>query len=347
MPERRRRSLRRRRVLARQLLSRAFDGAVAVLGGEAHEQLPGAATAREVGEHVRSTYETQIEFRSRRVLPELARLGSAGVLVGDGGGISSTSAVSKRASHAAASSTAVRTSTYVMPERRSSATLAATTVTSARGAPPRPRARAHPAGGAVADVAHGVDRLAHAACRHEDLEAVEVAAGAEGLLDAASSSGGSGSRRCPARRRSQRPVPARAAAPRSRSRARLAWVAECSYIAATVAGAEDDQFAGTRAPRRVESRFLACRRASWRACSPTRRSRKSIGTLDRLDATACARRRWCRRKAPLDGSGSTAVISTGAAGGARWEAAQNTDSAWTLGLDHANSVTRLMAAHQL
>ena len=46
-------------VLARELVAPVGDRALAVLGGEADEQLAGAAAGGERGEHVRCTHQTQ------------------------------------------------------------------------------------------------------------------------------------------------------------------------------------------------------------------------------------------------------------------------------------------------
>ena len=70
--------------LALKLGSRG-ERVLAVLGGEADQQLAGPAARSEGGEHVWCTYETQFEFPARLILLELAGVLMLGTVVGDGG----------------------------------------------------------------------------------------------------------------------------------------------------------------------------------------------------------------------------------------------------------------------
>ena len=182
------------------------------------------------------------------------------------------------------------------PGARGSATLAATTVTSA------PRRAASSASAqpirperAVADEAHGVDRLARAAGGDEHLAARRAARrrprrGAPRRRPAARPARAGGRRPTRPASRARR---CRARAPRRRGRAassRFACVAGCSYIASFIAGA-------TISGRRQAS-AAAVSRLSARPCGELgdrvgrrRRDQESVGVARRARGARAARAR--------------------------------------------------------
>ncbi len=90
---------------------------------------------------------------------------------------------------------------------------------------------------AVADVAHGIDRLARAASGHDDPKAGEVA-GPAATRAARTISPGSLIRPAPLSEPVSRPTPGpTTVTPRLRSRLRFACVAACSHISVCIAGA--------------------------------------------------------------------------------------------------------------
>src|SRR5215217_7570379 len=130
----------------------------------------------------------------------------------------------------------------------------------------------------------------------------------------ASSSGGSGRRPTPASpSEASGPVPGSSTiAPRSRSRARLAWVAGCSYIAAFIAGA-------TIRGRRDASAAAVSRLSAWPpaslaivfALAGAIAYTSARSTSSRWPIGACAGT-GSPGKAPRSGSSSHSVVSTGA-----------------------------------
>ena len=189
------------------------------------------------------------------VLLELAGVRVGRPVVGDGGGHQQHVGALEASAQAAASSAAVSTSTSVTPggaRQRDVGGDDRDLGAAARGLVGE--REAHPAGRAVADVAHGVDRLARPAGGDEHAEAVEVAGVARRAATAstaASSSGGSGRR--PIAALAERAERAGAGLEHARAaraqRARLACVAGCSYMALFIAGATISG-RGTRARRR-------------------------------------------------------------------------------------------------
>ena len=209
---------------------------------------PSPAAPARLGEHVGG----RLQRSSRRSRPAFLILPSSGVggrEVGDGGGHQQDVAGGNSCSHAACSSAALTTSTRRTPggvgqrdvgghERRPRRP--------ARG--PRPREReAHPPGGAVADEADAVDRLARAAGGDEHRRAASGSSAPPPRPAAAPPLGGR-SRAPPRRPRAgcagsaRRPTPCspsrpggprrarRSGAPRAAACRRFAWVAGCSYM---------------------------------------------------------------------------------------------------------------------
>ena len=136
--------------LPRELVAPVGERAVAVLGGEADDQLAVAAALGERGEHVRSTDETQVQFPAGLILLELA-----GVRVLAAGSRRRPRPSAARRTRRSARRRRRRarrrcaTSTYSIPGGRWIDTLAATTVTlaprrwasSASASPMRPDER--------------------------------------------------------------------------------------------------------------------------------------------------------------------------------------------------------------
>ena len=138
--------------------------------------------------------------------------------------------------------------------------------------------------------------------------------GASAASIAASSAGGSGSRPIPhSPGEPSAPVPGSSTvAPRSRSTARLACVAGCSYIAWFIAGATSS------GPRKASA--IAVSRLSAAPAASLAIVFADAGTIARTSAVS-ASWRWLSGacsgagspgKAPRSGSGSHSVISTGA-----------------------------------
>ena len=151
-----------------------LERAVAVLGGEADEQLAGTATVGERGEHVRCTDETQVQFPAGLILLELAavRLRRAGSRRRRPPSAARRTRRSARRRHRRARRR-FRTSTYSMPARARERHVGGDDRDV--GAAPLGLLRErepHPPRRAVADEAHGVDRLARAARGDEHVRAV-------------------------------------------------------------------------------------------------------------------------------------------------------------------------------
>ena len=141
-----------------------------------------------------------------------------------------------------------------------------------------------------------------------------AAPGASASSTAASSSGGSGSRPVPdSPIEASEPVPGSSTrAPRSRSCARFACVAGCSYIAEFIAGASTSGLrqASAALVSRLSARPCASL-ASVFADAGAIRNTSARSTSSRCDIGACSGA-GSPGKAPRIGSGSHSVMRTGA-----------------------------------
>ena len=228
-------------------LPRAWAAAFAVLGREADQDLPGAARRRERSQHVGRGLQRQRQLVAACLLDlGVLRLHRAEVRdrgghqqhvgvgeLGLGGGVQLRGGLHDHHPHARR-----RLQGHVGGDQRDLGAAAG----GLRG-----QRHAHPPGRAVAHVAHRVDRLARAARRDQDPQAVERAraegrrchARGQARSTSASTSAGSASRPAPhSPFEASRPVPgATIGAPRRRSVSTFACVAGCSHMWLFMAGA--------------------------------------------------------------------------------------------------------------
>ena len=329
--------------LTRELVAPVGERALAVLGGEADEQLAGAAALGERREHVRSTHEAQVQFPAGLVLLELAGVRVRGPVVGDGGRHQQHVACVE-ARGAGVGELGGGPHVDVLDSRRARDRDVGGDDRDLGAAPLGllGEREAHPPGGAVADEAHGVDRLARPARGDQHVRTVEFAPDAAArsrprpAARAARAAGRSRTRpasrasRCRARARSRR---ARAASrgwpgsPRART-SRCSWPERRSAVA------------GTRA-RPPSAGCRRCRARAWRASARSpgaTRKTSACSTSARCESGACSGS-GSPGKTPRSGSGSHSVTSTGAPVMPAKEACP-TKRVDGLGLDDAHAVAR-------
>ena len=283
---------------------------------------PARRRCGEPGEDVFGRLELERERVGRRVLLDLA-----GARPRPGRKSATAAAITRtsagRTPRAAARSCAAVSDLDVpsTPGGRASATLAATTRDGGAAARRRVGDReAHPPRRAVADVAHGVDRLARPARGHEDAQAVEVAAGATSAAStAASSSAGSGSRPTPdSPSEPSGPTPGSSTvAPRARRRARFVLRRRVLVHRVVHRRRDEERAARRRAPPWSAGRRPGRRRA-WRACSPVAGATRRTSAF--ATSSRCASGSW---RAAVTGEGAARrvalplVVQHGSAGDAR------------------------------